>query len=147
LLGPPALILVTCNNTNDLLALTLRPGNAGVNTAADRLAVLAEAVAQLPAQHRRHLLVRGDSAAATHAVTGWLTEQDRTRGRVVEYSIGSSIGEAEPAAITALPTSAWTPALACPLWTLCVRSPLAPADIGRSPVNMARHRSLLESAG
>ena len=30
-------ILVTCDNTNELLALTLRPGNAGANTAADHL--------------------------------------------------------------------------------------------------------------
>src|SRR6266508_4838188 len=92
-------ILVTCDNTNELLAIKLRPGNAGANTAADHLDVLAEAVAQVPAAHRRHLLVRGDSAAATHAVLDWLTEQGRKRGRAVEYSIGWSIGEPERAAI------------------------------------------------
>jgi hypothetical protein len=104
-------ILVTCDNTNEMLALKLRPGNAGANTAADHLAVLAEAVAQIPAAHRRHLLVRGDSAAATHAVLDWLREQGGKRDRVVEYSIGWSIGEPERAAIAALPTSAWSPAL------------------------------------
>ncbi len=104
-------ILVTCDNTNELLAIKLRPGNAGANTAADHLDVLAEAVAQVPAAHRRHLLVRGDSAAATHAVLDWLTEQGRKRGRAVEYSIGWSIGEAERAAITALPDTAWSPAI------------------------------------
>jgi hypothetical protein len=104
-------ILVTCDNTNELLALKLRPGNAGANTAADHLVVLAEAVAQIPAAHRRHLLVRGDSAAASHAVTGWLHEQGRTRRRVMEYSIGWSIGEPERTAIGALPTGAWSPAL------------------------------------
>jgi DDE family transposase len=103
-------ILVTCDNTGELLAIRLRPGNAGANTAADHLDVLAEAIAQLPAADRRCLLIRGDSAAATHAVLDWLTAQNSTR-RHVEYSIGWSIGEPERAAITALPTSAWSPAL------------------------------------
>nr|WP_281899754.1 hypothetical protein [Phytohabitans aurantiacus] len=66
----------------------LRLGNAGANTAADHLEVLAEAFAQIPTEHRRRLLVRGDSAAAAHAVLDWLVEQNRKRGRSVEYSIG-----------------------------------------------------------
>ncbi len=45
-------ILVTCDNTNELLAVKLRPGNAGANTAADHLSVLADAIAQIPAAHR-----------------------------------------------------------------------------------------------
>jgi hypothetical protein len=108
-------ILVTCDNTGELLAIQLRPGNAGANTAADHLDVLGEAFAQVPAQHRRHLLVRGDSAAATHQVLGWLVEQGRRqgrrRGRTVEYSLGWSIGEPERVAIGALPDTAWSPAI------------------------------------
>jgi hypothetical protein len=104
-------ILVTCDNTNELLAIRLRPGNAGANTATDHLDVLGDAIAQIPAGHRRHLLIRGDSAAATHAVIDWLTAQNTTRRRV-EYSIGWSIGEPERTAIGALPASAWTAALA-----------------------------------
>jgi hypothetical protein len=104
-------MLVTCDNTGELLAVRLRPGNAGANTAADHLEVLADAIAQIPAPHRRHLLIRGDSAAATHAVTDWLTAQNTSRRRV-EYSLGWSIGEPERAAITALPTAGWSPALA-----------------------------------
>jgi hypothetical protein len=104
-------ILVTCDNTNELLTVKLRPGNAGANTAADHLDVLTDAIAQVPAPHRRHLLIRGDSAAATHAVLDWLTSQNTTRRRV-EYSLGWSIGQAERAAITTLPASAWSPALA-----------------------------------
>lgn len=105
-------ILVTCDNTGELLAIKLRPGNAGANTAADHLDVLGEAFAQVPAAHRRNLLVRGDSAAATHTVLDWLTAQGNKRGRNVEYSLGWSIGEAERVAISALPTTAWSPALA-----------------------------------
>ena len=52
-------ILVTCDNTNELLAIQLRPGNAGANTAADHLDVLTDAIAQIPAAHRRHLLDPG----------------------------------------------------------------------------------------
>lgn len=104
-------ILVTCDNTGELLAIKLRPGNAGANTAADHLDVLAQAIAQIPAPHRRHLLIRGDSAAATHTVLNWLRTQGLRRGRIVEYSLGWSIGEPERAAIDALPTSAWSSAL------------------------------------
>ncbi len=104
-------ILVTCDNTSELLAVKLRPGNAGANTAADHLDVLGEAFAQVPPAHRRHLLVRGDSAAATHAVLTWLSDQDAKRGRRVEYSIGWAIGEPEREAIAALPATAWSPAL------------------------------------
>ena len=38
-----------CDNTGEVLALLLRPGNAGSNTAADHIAVLTEAIAQIPA--------------------------------------------------------------------------------------------------
>ena len=104
-------ILVTCDNTGELLAVKLRPGNAGANTAADHLDVLSEAVRQIPAAYRRRLLVRGDSAAASHAVLDWLVEQGKRRGRSVEYSLGWAISEAERTAICGIPTSGWTPAI------------------------------------
>ena len=104
-------LLVTCDNTGETLAVQLRPGNAGANTAADHLHVLGEAFAQVPASYRRHLLVRADSAGATHTVLDWLTTQNTKRGRTVEYSIGWSIGEPERRAITTVPASAWTPAI------------------------------------
>jgi hypothetical protein len=104
-------ILVTCDNTKEMLAITLRAGNAGANTATDHLQILGEAFAQIPAAHRRHLLVRGDGAASTHKVIDWLAEQDRKRGRQVEYSIGWSISEPERTAIAALSGSAWSPAI------------------------------------
>src|SRR3954454_15501333 len=47
--------LVTCDNTGEMLAIALRRGNAGANTAADHLEVLADAITQPPAAHRRHL--------------------------------------------------------------------------------------------
>ena len=57
---------VWCENTKESLALMLRPGNAGSNTAADHIAVLSAATAQVPAAHRRKLLIRADGAGASH---------------------------------------------------------------------------------
>jgi hypothetical protein len=68
-------------------------------------------VAQIPPAHRWRLLVRGDSAAASHALLDWLAEQDRRLGRSVEYSIGWAIGEPERTAIAGIPTSGWSPAI------------------------------------
>jgi Transposase DDE domain group 1 len=53
---------VWCDNTAELLAISLRPGNAGSNHAGDHIDVLGRAVAQIPARHRRRLLVRADGA-------------------------------------------------------------------------------------
>lgn len=46
---------VWCDNTSEWLSVLLRPGNAGANTAADHITVLAAAVRQVPAAHRRRL--------------------------------------------------------------------------------------------
>ena len=45
-------IVVCCDNTAELLATRLRPGNAGANTTADHLEVLAAAITQIPRRHR-----------------------------------------------------------------------------------------------
>ena len=52
------------------LAIVLRPGNAGSNTAADHIEATRLALAQLPRGQRRRVLVRTDSAGGTH---GFLT--------------------------------------------------------------------------
>jgi hypothetical protein len=57
---------VWCDNTAELLAAALRPGNAGANTTADHLEVLTAAIAQIPPAHRGHLLIRADGAGASH---------------------------------------------------------------------------------
>jgi hypothetical protein len=100
-------LAVWCDNTRECLAVKLRPGNAGANHAGDHLDVLGEAFAQIPGAHRRHILVRSDSAGASHKVLDWLTARDTPRRRV-EYSIGWRIDEDDRAAITALPATAWS---------------------------------------
>ena len=99
------------HNTGELLAASLRPGNAGANTTADHLEVPSRAISQVPAAHRRHLLVRADGAGASHGLLDWLTTQNTTRGRTVEYSIGFAVTETVRDAIRLVPKKAWTPAL------------------------------------
>ena len=103
---------VWCDNTHEWLAVTLRPGNAGSNHAADHIEVLGRAIAQVPAEHRRQLLIRADGAGATHQLLDWLTSLDRVRGRRVEYSVGfATKNAAVTSAITRLPATVWTPAV------------------------------------
>ena len=89
----------------------LRPGNAGSNTTADHLEVLAAAITQIPRAHRKNVLIRADGAGASHALLDWLTTQNQIRGRRVEYSIGFAITEALRHAIMLVPEKVWTPAL------------------------------------
>ena len=108
---------VWCDNTRELLAIQLRPGNANANHAQDHIAVLTEAISQVPASHRRRLLVRADSAGATHQLLDWLHDQAARRGRAgqqVEYSIGFPVhkGVSVHDAIAAVPEPAWQAALA-----------------------------------
>ena len=106
-------LAVWCDNTRELLAITLRAGNANANHAGDHIGVLGEAISQVPASYRRRLLIRADSAGATHQLLDWLTGQDQVRGRRVEYSIGFPVhkGIAVHDAIHAVPESAWQAAL------------------------------------
>ncbi|GGN99012.1 IS1380 family transposase [Microbispora bryophytorum] len=88
------------------LALLLRPGNAGSNTAADHIDATRLALAQLPKQQRRQVLIRTDSGGGTHEFLSWLSRP----GRRLSYSIGFALTEQVQTAIQALPAHAWTPA-------------------------------------
>jgi hypothetical protein len=100
------------DNTTELLAISLRPGNAGSNHAGDHIDVLRRAVAQIPASHRWHLLVRADGAGATHELLDWLTGPAQVRGRRLEYSVGfPTKNTALSSAITSIPEPVWTPAI------------------------------------
>jgi hypothetical protein len=104
-------LAVWCDNTTELLAIKLRPGNAGSNTTDDHIEVLTEAIAQIPAAQRKHLLIRADSAGATHQLLDWLHEQDHKRGRRLEYSVGFPITNAIRDAIRLIPENIWAAAL------------------------------------
>jgi hypothetical protein len=88
------------------LAIVLRPGNAGSNTAADHIEAARLAIAQLPRHLRGKVLVRADSGGGTHEFLAWLT----ARSRRLHYSVGMTITQDIQAAIGKVPADAWTPA-------------------------------------
>jgi hypothetical protein len=103
-------LLCFLDATGEALAGILRPGNAGSNTAADHIAVLDQALAQIP-DHWRHgedILIRCDSAGASHA---FLRHIRSLRGHGVRtcFSIGVAITEPIRTAIAACVD--WQPAI------------------------------------
>jgi hypothetical protein len=94
------------DGSGEPMAIVLRPGNAGSNTAADHIEATRLAVAQLPRRLRRRVLVRADSAGGTHEFLTWLTRP----GRRLQYSTGFTITPGIQDAILKVPAAAWTPA-------------------------------------
>jgi hypothetical protein len=88
------------------LAILLRSGNAGSNTAAEHIEVTKLALAQLPRKLRRRVLIRTDSGGGTHDFLNWLASP----GRRLHYSAGMTITEDMQGAILALPERVWEPA-------------------------------------
>lgn len=105
-------LMVFCDNTGEFLAAELRRGNAGANTAADHIAVLDRALAQLPEQYRygSPILVRADSAGCSKDVLAHLRGL-REQGVFCEFSVGWRIGERERDAIAAIPNTVWADAI------------------------------------
>jgi hypothetical protein len=104
-------IVVSCANTGEILAVLLRPGNSGSNTAADHVAVLSEAVAQLPPTYRRKIIFRADGAGSTKELLAWITAEATRRGYTWRYSVGFDVTEPVRDAIACVPARTWTPAL------------------------------------
>ena len=94
------------DGSGEPLAIMLRPGNAGSNTAADHITATRHALGQLPAAMRRRTLIRADSGGGTHGFLTWLTRP----GRRLQYSVGFTITDEAQHAIMRLPARAWTPA-------------------------------------
>jgi Transposase DDE domain group 1 len=88
------------------LAIMLRAGNAGSNTAADHIEATGLALAQLPRRLRRGVLIRTESGGGTHDFLTWLARP----GRRLAYSVGFTITEDLQDAIFKIPARAWTPA-------------------------------------
>src|SRR5699024_1974204 len=78
--------------TGEPLAIQLRPGNAGSNTAADHITVTQAALAQLPSgllssggRGSKKVLIRTDGAGGTKDFLAWLTK------RHLAYSVGFTL--------------------------------------------------------
>ena len=90
------------DNTNEALAMILRPGNVGSNTAADHLSVLDQALLQIPDRWRsKKVLIRADGAGYSHALITALSEQH------LEFSVGYPVTDAVRDAIGLVPKYAW----------------------------------------
>jgi hypothetical protein len=89
------------SGTGEPLAGMLRAGNAGANTAADQIAVLDAALAQLPEPARSRLLVRGDTSSGVKAFLA----------HVHQLGLGYSVGMYGQAplleALEQVPRQAW----------------------------------------
>ncbi len=95
------------DETREALGALLRPGNAGANTVADHVTVLDRALEQIPAEYIEgiEILVRADSAGATHGLVDYCREAN------LRFSVGYELTEPVRAAIRELPGDAWVAAL------------------------------------
>lgn len=98
------------DGTGEPLAVLLRPGNAGSNTACDHITVMREALRQLPGHQPgrrpgRKLLIRADTAGATHDFLDWVHH------RRLSYSVGFSLPAEFADLLPLIPRDAWTPAI------------------------------------
>ncbi|MDP9256016.1 MAG: IS1380 family transposase [Actinomycetota bacterium] len=102
--------------TREAVAGILRPGNAGANTAADKVCVVAEALRQLPAAHlaratsadaaeAERIVVRCDAAGATHELV------EACRELALRFSVGFPISEPLREAVLTLKSWRWRHAL------------------------------------
>jgi len=83
----------------------LRPGRANANDAADQIAVLDAALAQLPEQTRSRVLVRGDTGSGVQPFLWHVTNLG------LQYSVGVYARQPVQDALAALPQQAWRKAL------------------------------------
>lgn len=95
------------DETREALAILLRPGNTGANTAADHITVIDRALQQIPAGDVEDLeiLVRADSAGATHETA----EHCHQAG--LRFSFGYELTETLRQQILRTPEDHWIAAL------------------------------------
>ena len=87
--------------TGEPLAGMLRPGNANANNATDQIAVLDDALIQLPEQVRSRVLVRGDAGSGVKAVLA------HVHALGLEFSVGMNIRGPVLDALAGVPEQAW----------------------------------------
>jgi hypothetical protein len=97
-----------CANTGESLAMELRPGNAGSNTASDHVSGLSAALAQVPAGYRRNVLVRLDGAGASHEFIEHMMNLEIPGGKLL-FTCGWTITQADEGDLRKIPEQAWKP--------------------------------------
>jgi len=97
-------LLAYLDATGEALAGMMRPGNAGSGTAADHVAVLDDALAQLPIENSE-VIVRADSAGWSHGFV------EHCRARQVSFVIGHRLTVDIAKVLVDVPKRAWLPAI------------------------------------
>jgi hypothetical protein len=98
-------ILCYLEESEEALAGILRPGNAAPNVNADNIQVLEMALHQLPeSKRKRKILVRGDSALATHAFI------DRARQLGLQFSVSLDLYDPVKESVLNMKECDWVPA-------------------------------------
>ena len=97
------------DGSGEPLAVLLRPGNAGSNTAADHIAVVRDALKQLPSYQPgirpgRKVLIRADAAGCTHDFLDWVVLQR------LSYSVGFTLPDDFADKLALIPDHVWAPA-------------------------------------
>ena len=99
-------LLAYLDATGEALAGVLRPGNAGSGTATDHVAVLADALTQLPVDPlEQQVIVRADTAGWSHGLV------NQCRDRQVRFVIGHQLTVEIASVLVSLPQRAWQPAI------------------------------------
>jgi hypothetical protein len=99
-------LLAFLDATGEALGGILRPGNAGSNTTADHVDLLAMALAQLPVDPNIvEVIARADSAGLTHGFV------DACRDAKVRFSIGHDLTEPIRTACLTVPARRWAQAI------------------------------------
>ena len=99
-------LLAYLDATGEALAGVLRPGNAGSGTAADHVAVLDDALDQLPVDPTAvEVIARADSAGWSHGFV------DHCRQRRVRFVIGHRLDVDVANVLVDVPEQAWIPAI------------------------------------
>jgi hypothetical protein len=102
-------LLAYLDESREALAAMLRPGNAGAHGAADQIAVLEQALEQLPrevvADLQTEIVLRADSAGAALGLC------QAARDARIGYLVGFDLTKQVRRAILSLPEHAWRPAL------------------------------------
>ncbi|GAC1359741.1 MAG: IS1380-like element ISMsm3 family transposase [Acidimicrobiales bacterium] len=99
-------LLAFLDATGEALGAILRPGNAGSNTAADHIELLAMALTQLPVDPATvEVVARADSAGLTHGFV------NACRAANVAFSIGHDLTGPIRSACLAVPERRWLPAI------------------------------------
>ena len=99
-------LLAYLDATGEALAGVLRPGNAGSGTASDHVAVLVDALAQLPINPGEvEVIARADSAGWSHGFV------EACRDHHVRFVIGHQLTVDIASMLVDVPEAAWQPAI------------------------------------